>query len=58
MRTQVLLDENPQEVRDYAHALGVADNEALAAGMAQKSGEFKRAGSEVYVPIVHARDTA
>jgi len=47
-----------QEVRDYAHALGVADNEALAAGMAQKSGEFKRAGSEVYVPIVHARDTA
>jgi len=45
-------------VRDYAHALGVADNEALAAGMAQKSGEFKRAGSEVYVPIVHARDTA
>ncbi|TXI16385.1 MAG: phosphomethylpyrimidine synthase ThiC [Nitrosomonas sp.] len=37
-----------QDVRDYAASQGVADEEALAAGMAQKSAEFKEKGAEIY----------
>jgi phosphomethylpyrimidine synthase len=40
-----------QEVRDYAATQGVAEREALDRGMAQKSAEFKAAGSELYIPI-------
>ncbi len=40
-----------QEVREYAAAKGVAEREALESGMAQKSAEFKAAGSELYIPI-------
>ncbi|OQW40999.1 MAG: phosphomethylpyrimidine synthase ThiC [Proteobacteria bacterium SG_bin4] len=37
-----------QDVRDYAANQGVADDEALAVGMAQKSAEFKEKGAEIY----------
>ena len=40
-----------QEVRDFAAATGVSEQEALNAGMAAKSQEFKAAGGEFYVPI-------
>ena len=40
-----------QEVREYAAAKGVAENEAIAAGMADKAAEFKAAGGELYIPI-------
>ena len=40
-----------QEVRDFAAAKGVSEQEALNAGMAAKSQEFKAAGGEFYVPI-------
>ncbi len=43
-----------QEVRDYAARQGVAEADAAAAGMAEKSAEFRRGGGEVYVPIVPA----
>ena len=37
-----------QDVRDYAANQGVAEAEALAVGMAQKSTEFKEKGAEIY----------
>ncbi|MGZ0019831.1 phosphomethylpyrimidine synthase ThiC [Nitrosomonas sp. wSCUT-2] len=37
-----------QDVRDYAANQGVAADEALAVGMAQKSAEFKEKGAEIY----------
>lgn len=37
-----------QDVRDYAANQGVADDEALKLGMAQKSAEFKEKGAELY----------
>jgi phosphomethylpyrimidine synthase len=37
-----------QDVRDYAATHGVAEDEAVAAGMAEKSAEFRAAGAEVY----------
>jgi phosphomethylpyrimidine synthase len=40
-----------QEVRDYAAEHGVAETQALDAGMAEKSAEFKAAGGELYIPI-------
>jgi phosphomethylpyrimidine synthase len=40
-----------QEVREFAAARGVAEDAALAEGMAQKSAEFKAAGGEFYIPI-------
>ena len=40
-----------QEVREYAAAKGLADDEALARGMADKSAQFKAAGGEFYIPI-------
>jgi phosphomethylpyrimidine synthase len=39
-----------QDVRDYAEAQGLAEAEALEAGMAGKSAEFRAAGAEVYRP--------
>ena len=40
-----------QEVRDYAAEHGVAETQALEAGMAEKSAEFKAGGGEIYIPI-------
>ena len=40
-----------QEVREYAAAKGLAEDEALARGMADKSAQFKAAGGEFYIPI-------
>ena len=37
-----------EDVRQYAREKGVTDEEALRLGMAEKSDEFKEAGSEVY----------
>jgi hypothetical protein len=44
-----------QEVRDYADRLGMAQDDALAVGMAEKSAQFKAGGGELYVPIVTHR---
>ena len=40
-----------QEVRDFAAAKGLSEQEALRAGMEQKSAEFQAAGGAFYVPI-------
>ena len=40
-----------QDVRDYAAAKGVSEQQALNDGMAQKSAEFKAVGGEFYVPV-------
>ena len=37
-----------QDVREYAANQGVAEEEALTLGMAQKSAEFKEKGAEIY----------
>ena len=39
-----------QDVRDYAAAQGLAEDQAIAAGLAEKAAEFKRAGERLYVP--------
>ncbi|HVL97927.1 MAG TPA: phosphomethylpyrimidine synthase ThiC [Egibacteraceae bacterium] len=38
-----------QDVREYAATRGLADSEALDAGMAEKAAEFRDAGGEVYL---------
>jgi len=38
-----------QDVRDYADALGVAEEEALKRGMDEKSAEFREKGGQVYL---------
>jgi phosphomethylpyrimidine synthase len=40
-----------QEVREYAAKKGVAEAQALAEGMEQKSREFMAGGGEIYIPI-------
>lgn len=40
-----------QDVRDYAAAMGLSEEQALAEGMAHKSEEFKAVGGEFYVPV-------
>jgi phosphomethylpyrimidine synthase len=40
-----------QEVREFALAAGLSDEEALARGMAEKSIEFVRSGAEVYQKV-------
>jgi phosphomethylpyrimidine synthase len=37
-----------QEVREYARKKGLGEEEALRAGMEEKSGEFRSRGSEIY----------
>ena len=37
-----------QEVREYAAKRGVAERDALASGLAEKSGEFAEKGAELY----------
>lgn len=44
-----------QEVREFAAAKGVAEEAALAEGMAAKADEFNRAGGEFYIPIHPAK---
>jgi phosphomethylpyrimidine synthase len=39
-----------EDVRQYAAEQGIAEEEALAKGMEEKSKEFADAGAEVYVP--------
>jgi len=43
-----------QEVRDYAARQGVAAEQALQAGMAAKSAEFRDAGGRLYLPLADA----
>ncbi|UUC92375.1 MULTISPECIES: phosphomethylpyrimidine synthase ThiC [Comamonas] len=43
-----------QEVRDFAAAKGIAEEQALVAGMQAKAGEFNKAGGDFYIPIVNA----
>jgi phosphomethylpyrimidine synthase len=40
-----------QDVRDYAAAKGLSEEQALADGMARKSEEFKAVGGAFYVPV-------
>ena len=40
-----------QEVREYAENLGIAESEALAKGLEEKSKEFTSAGGKLYVPL-------
>jgi phosphomethylpyrimidine synthase len=40
-----------QEVREYAAQRGVGEEDALVAGMAEKSAEFRAAGGDFYIPI-------
>ena len=40
-----------QEVREFAAKQGVAESEAVALGMAEKSAQFKAGGGEIYIPI-------
>ena len=37
-----------QDVRDYAAEHGLSESDALAAGMAEKSAEFRDSGAQVY----------
>ena len=39
-----------QDVRDYAAERGLDSVEAVEAGLAEKAGEFREAGGEIYVP--------
>ncbi|AKT37618.1 phosphomethylpyrimidine synthase ThiC [Chondromyces crocatus] len=39
-----------QDVRDYAAAKGIGEDEALAAGLQEKAAEFRGVGSALYVP--------
>jgi phosphomethylpyrimidine synthase len=41
-----------QDVRRYAEDRGLADQEALQVGMAEKSAQFAAAGARVYLPVV------
>ena len=43
-----------QEVREYADKLGVSEAAALEGGMQAKSDEFRKKGSEIYIPIAVA----
>jgi len=40
-----------QDVRDYAAAKGLSEQQALSEGMAAKSAEFRAAGGAFYVPV-------
>jgi phosphomethylpyrimidine synthase len=40
-----------QEVRDYAKRAGVAEDQAIAAGMDEMKSEFRRRGSEIYTKV-------
>jgi phosphomethylpyrimidine synthase len=40
-----------QEVREFAKQKGLSEAQALDEGMETKSGEFRRGGGEIYIPI-------
>ena len=40
-----------QDVRDYAAKQGVAEEDALAKGMEEKSEEFAKQGGEIYTRV-------
>jgi phosphomethylpyrimidine synthase len=40
------------DVREYAAAHGLTDEQALTAGMSEKATEFADAGNQVYLPVV------
>ena len=42
--------ELTQQVRDYAREHGVTEGDAVAAGLEEKSLEFRK-GREIYVPL-------
>ena len=44
-----------QDVRDYAEAHGLTSVEAIEAGMAEKSAEFRDGGGRVHLPIAATR---
>ncbi|WP_052091187.1 phosphomethylpyrimidine synthase ThiC [Modestobacter caceresii] len=46
-----------QDLRAYAAAKGVAEEEALRLGMAEKSAEFLDEGARVYLPVVDREET-
>jgi phosphomethylpyrimidine synthase len=46
-----------QDVRDFAAAQGLSDDQALSEGMALKSAEFKAVGGAFYVPVAHITTT-
>ncbi len=48
IRGQTKLVKITEDVRKYAAQQGLSDEEALTAGMKQKSREFSEAGSEIY----------
>jgi phosphomethylpyrimidine synthase len=41
-----------QEVRDFAKAQGVAEEQGIAVGMQAKAEEFNKSGGDFYIPIV------
>jgi phosphomethylpyrimidine synthase len=43
-----------QDVRDYAAAHGLTDQDALAEGMQEKAEEFNQAGGRIYLPVTGA----
>jgi phosphomethylpyrimidine synthase len=43
-----------QDVRDYAAAQGLAEDEALAAGLREKAAAFQATGQSLYVPDADA----
>jgi len=45
-----------QEVRDYAAQLGVDEQKALEAGMAEQAQTFKELGGEISVPVDQLTD--
>jgi phosphomethylpyrimidine synthase len=40
-----------QDVRDYAAAHGMSDQQAVTEGMREKAEEFRRGGGEIYTPL-------
>jgi phosphomethylpyrimidine synthase len=40
--------EITQQLREYAREKGIDEEQAVAAGLLEKSGEFKESGGEIY----------
>ena len=47
-----------QDVRRYANERGLAEQEALEAGMREKAEQFSEHGGRIYLPVTEARSTA
>ena len=48
LRGQTKIVKITEDVRKYAAEQGIAEEEALTKGMAEKSHEFAKAGAEIY----------